>query len=40
MRIIDFDGNERPINISPIDEGGEACEMASRFADPGQQGRC
>jgi len=24
MRIIDFDGNEHPINIAPIDEGGEA----------------
>jgi hypothetical protein len=24
MRIIDFDGNEYPVDIAPIDEGGEA----------------
>ena len=24
MRIIDFDGNESPINMSPVDEGSEA----------------
>lgn len=24
MRIIDFDGNEHPINIAPINEGSEA----------------
>lgn len=23
MRIVDFDGNEHPLSIGPIDEGGE-----------------
>jgi hypothetical protein len=29
MRIIDFDGNEHPINISPVDEGSEAMRGGS-----------